>query len=387
MDDSLPATLRNLRSSVQEVTEQVIAPRAAEVDETAQWPAHSFAALADARVLGLHVPKKFGGHEQGLLALAVLSETIAQGCTSSALCYAMHCVGTAVIASKATSYHEDKYLAPIANNQHITTLALSESGTGAHFYLPQTQLTRCGDEFEIDGTKQFVTNGSHADSYVISTQVSSETEIEGDFSCLMVDQDCPGISWLPGWRGLGVRGNSSRGMKFDRVRVPTHNLLGEEGDQIWYAFEVVAPYFLIAMAGTYTGLAQASLNKTIEHLCQRTHQHSGTRLADYDVLQYRVAEMKLAVDKCRALLYRAAHLGDLGHSDAVLQIMMAKADAADTVTYVTNEAMTCGGGQAYRDNADQARRLRDARAAHVMSPTTDMLKNWIGRLALGLPIL
>lgn len=387
MDESLPTALRNLRSTAQEVTEQVIAPRAAEVDETARWPSHSLEALAEANLLGLHVPKRFGGHEQGLLALAVISETIAQGCTSSALCYAMHCVGSAVIASKATGYHQDRYLVPIAENRHITTLALSESGTGAHFYLPQTKLTRYQDEFEISGTKQFVTNGGHADSYVISTQVSPEAESDGDFSCLIVDRDCPGVSWLPHWRGLGVRGNASRGMQFDRARVPVRNLLGEEGDQIWYAFEVVAPYFLIAMAGTYTGLAQAALDQTVSHLCQRHYEHSGTRLADYDILQYRVAEMKLAVDKCRALLYQAAKLGDQGHSHAVQQIMMAKADAADTATLVTNDALTCGGGQAYRENADQARRLRDARAAHVMSPTTDLLKTWIGRQALGLPIL
>ncbi|EON91071.1 acyl-CoA dehydrogenase [Marinobacter lipolyticus SM19] len=387
MDELLPPNLIKLRHVAKDITDQVLAPEAQKVDENAQWPSHAFEALAQADLMGLHVPKRLGGHEQGLLALAAIIETLAQGCSSSALCYAMHCVGSAVIASKATRYQQDKYLVPIADNRHITTLALSEAGTGAHFYLPQTQLSRVDGHFDIHGTKQFVTNGGHADSYVISTQVSGQTSGGGDFNCLMVDHDTPGIRWLPDWRGFGMRGNSSRGMQLDQVQVPTNNLLGEEGDQIWYVFEVITPYFLTAMAATYTGLALASLNQTIDQISHRTYSHAGNGLADQDVIQYRVAQMKIAVDRCRALLYRAAYLVDQGHPEALTQIMMAKAESADTAVYVTNEAMSCCGGRAYQDNDAQARRLRDARAAHVMSPTTDLLKLWIGRQALGMPLL
>lgn len=387
MNELLPDSVIKLRDIVQDLTFNEIAPHAERTDRDASWPEHSMAALADAGLLGLHVPRRLGGHEQGLLALAVLGETIALGCTSSALCYAMHCVGSAVLAAKATPYHIDKYLKPITENRHITTLALSEHGTGAHFYLPQTRLTLDNDEYIVNGTKQFVTNGGHADSYVISTMASSPNAEAGDFSCLMVDRDTPGIEWLSPWAGLGMRGNSSRGMKLDNIRVPVANLLGQEGDQIWYTFEVVAPYFLIAMAGAYVGVAQAALDAATQHVLGRRYSHSGDGLADVAIIQYRLAEMNIAVEKSRGLLYRAAYLGDTGDPEATMMILMAKADAADLAVYVANEAMTCCGGYAYRQNGQLSRLLRDARAAHVMSPTTDLLKTWTGRLMLDLPLI
>ena len=387
MDEILSTDIRKLRAIAEEVTRDIIRPKSALVDENCVWPEHSLRALANANLLGLHVPRRLGGHEQGLLALAVVSETIARGCASSALCYAMHCVGTAVITAKATNYHEERYLKPIAEGTHITTLALSESGTGTHFYLPQTHLERSDDHFTVCGTKQFVTNGSYADSYVVSTKVSAPDAGIGDFSCLVIDADMQGLSWLKPWRGFGMRGNSSRGLQLDNVQVPMENLLGREGDQIWYTFEVVAPYFLIAMAGTYVGVAQAALDITLQHLNGRHYEHSGTTLANVPVLQHKVAEMSMAVDRVRALIYHAAYLGDVADPRATAAIMLAKADAGDTSVWVTNEAMTCCGGIAYRENSELSRLVRDARASHVMAPTTDLLKTWAGRLLLGLPLL
>jgi alkylation response protein AidB-like acyl-CoA dehydrogenase len=387
MEELLSANLLNLRATAEAVTRDHIAPHGAQVDADCAWPGHSLRALADAGLLGLQVPRRLGGHGEGLLALAVITETIARACASSAMCYAMHCVGTAVIAAKATPYHEERYLRAIAAGRHITTLALSEAGTGAHFYLPQTELERDGRQFVVRGSKHFVTNGGQADSYVLSTRASSPDAAAGEFSCLVVDGDAPGMTWLDPWRGLGMRGNASRGLRLDGVRMPEENLLGAEGDQIWYVFEVVAPYFLIAMAATYLGIAQAALDVTLPHLTTRHHEHTAGSLAEVPVLQHKVAEMWMAVEKLRGLTYHAAKLGDLGHPGATAAIMAAKADAGDTSVWVTNEAMTCCGGIAYRENGVLGRLLRDARASHVMSPTTHLLKTWIGRAVLGQPLL
>ena len=184
-----------------------------------------------------------------------------------------------------------------------------------------------------------------------------------------------------------MRGNSSRGMRLRDVQVPSGNLLGEQGEQVWYVFEVVAPYFLVAMAGTYVGVAQAALTATLQHLKARRHTHSAQALAQFPTAQQRVADMWTAVQKSRLLLQHAARLGDLGSADALPAILACKADAAETAVWATNEAMTQCGGTAYRDNGLFTRLLRDARASHVMSPTTDMLKLWTGRVALGLPLL
>lgn len=382
-------SLQALLDSASRIVDAVIEPMAQEVDRAASWPGHSMRALAEAGLTGLQVPVRLGGHGEGLLALAKMTELIGRACPSSALCFGMHCVGTAVIAAKATPWHEEAYLRPIGEGRHLTTLALSESGTGAHFYLPETGLRRSADgaTFSIAGTKQFVTNGGQADSYVVSTRAASSAAEAGDFSCLVVDGDTAGLEWLAQWDGFGMRGNSSRGVTFSDAQVPATNLLGEDGDEVWYVFEVVAPYFLMAMAGTYLGVAQSALDAAGAQLRQRRYAHSGASLREVESLQARYAEMWIAVEKTRALVFEAARRGDAGEADALPFILACKADAGDTAVHLANEAMTICGGAAYRDNSRVAQILRDARASHVMSPTTDLLKLWTGRSLLGMPLL
>jgi isovaleryl-CoA dehydrogenase len=380
-------TIDALREIAEEVASRVLAPRAEEVDREARWPEHSMRALGEAGLLGLHVPTDLGGHGQGLLAVATITEVLARACSSSAMCFGMHCVGTAVMAAKPTRTQEEKYLEPIARGEHITTLALSEKGTGAHFYLPATNLIREGEEFRIEGTKQFVTNGGHADSYVVSTRASSEEAERGEFSCIVVDGDRPGMEWLEEWRGFGMRGNSSRGVRLDGVRVPVENLLGEEGEQVWYMFEVITPYFIMAMAGAYLGIAQRALDEAVRHLTERAYAHTGENLADLDVMQIRVAELWAEVTKTRLLIHHAARLGDLGDPDALVPLLTSKAEVAATATRVTDEVMTLVGGIGYGENSTLSRALRDARASHVMAPTTSLLRLWAGRVLLGKPML
>lgn len=385
MNDEFADALSRLRETAQAVATETVASHAESVDTEARWPAESMAALAEAGLTGLTAPRSVGGGGQGLLGLATVTEILGRACSSTAMCYGMHCVATAVIAAKATAYHADAYLAPIAEGRHLTTLALSEAGTGSHFFLPETRLDRDGDGFFVRGEKQFVTNGSRADSYVVSTVATSQAH-DGEFNCLLVDAATPGLEWGDAWQGFGMRGNESRRLSLEGVRVPGRNLLGEEGDQIWYVFEVVAPYFLTAIAATYLGIAQAALDLAIQHLKGRRFSHSGNALADVEVLQHRVGQLWMGVEKCRLLLQHAARLGDLGSSEALTAILASKADAAAVAVATTNEAMTLCGGMAYRENGTLTRLLRDARASHVMSPTTEMLTVWTGRSALGLSL-
>lgn len=383
---NLTPKLNALRSLTEEIVERVVAPQAERVDAEGLWPAHSLQGMADAGLLGLQVPRALGGQGQGMLALAVLTETLGKACPSSALCFGMHCVGTAVIAAKATAYQQKHYLAAIARGEHVTSLALSEQGSGAHFYLPETTLLDEGDAYRLSGTKQFVTSGGHADSYVLST-VASDSEEQGDFSCVILDGDAPGLIWGEPWDGFGMRGNSSRELQLRNARVPRDNLLGAPGDQVWYVFEVVAPYFLMAMAGTYLGIAQSALDAAGAHLRGRRYAYSGESLRHVDTLQVRYAELWTNLASTRALVREAARLGDAGHPEALPYILASKAAAGETAVQLTNEAMTLCGGAAYRDNSRVAQMLRDARAGHVMAPTTDLLKLWTGRSLLGLPLL
>lgn len=379
--------VRELVGRAHEIASTVIANNAEDEDAEARWPAPAMHALADAGLMGLQVPKTLGGHGEGYAGLVAVTEVLARESPSTALCYAMHCVGTAVIAAKATDFQKEAYLEPIARGEHITTLALSEPGTGAHLYIPQTQLTRVGDDYVVQGTKGFITNGSHADSYVLSTVGVENGGTEGMFSCVLVDADASGLVWQDEWHGLGMRSNSSRTATLDRVQIPARNLLGQEGDQLWYLFEIVAPYFLMAMASTYAGVAHASVEIAREHLGRRRHAHSGELLGADPVLAHRLGEIWTATERTRQLLYSAAQRADEGNPDALVSVLACKAAAGDTAVDVSNEAMTLCGGIAYRENSKLARMLRDARAGHVMAPTTDMLKTWIGRALLDLPLV
>jgi alkylation response protein AidB-like acyl-CoA dehydrogenase len=385
MSHAFSQNVLRLRTIAEEVTQRDIAPRAAAVDRDRLWPEHSFRALAEAGLLGLNVPADLGGSGEGLSALAAVTEVIGTACGSSAICFGMHCVATAVIAAKPTDAQKEEYLRPIASGRHITTLALSEPGSGANFYLPATAATLDGDTFSLRGRKHFVTNGGHADSYVVSTQAA--THSEGEFNCIIIDAETPGMRWSGDWSGMGMRGNSAITMELEGARVPQGKLLGQEGDQIWYVFEVVAPFFLVAMAGTYLGLAQAALDYALAHVKTRFHGHTGDPIANIMTVQHRLGYLWSRLESARQLLYSAAALGDEGSPSALVALLSSKAEISDAAVTTVNEAMTLCGGIGYRDEGLLDRLMRDIRASHVMAPTTDMLRIWSGRALLGQPLL
>jgi alkylation response protein AidB-like acyl-CoA dehydrogenase len=387
MNETSPLANTILQKKSAQIAAAALAPDAERVDREAEWPADGMHALADAGLLGLHIPRHLGGLGEGLLSLAIVTEELGRACSSTAMCFSMHCVASKVLAAKATKYQEDQYLRPIAEGRHITTLALSEPGTGAQNFLPRSHYRVQGDDFVLDGQKSFVTSGSHADSYVVSAVPPGAELDPGTFICLVMDSDSPGIEWLDAWRGLGMRGNSSRAAKLNRVTLPRANLLGVTGDEIWYVFEIIQPYFVIAMAGVYLGIAQAALDLTIARLQSRRHEHTGETLSTISALSDEVAVMWTRTERARQLVHHAARLGDAGAPNAQAALFAAKLDVAEAAVAVTNAAMMLAGGRGYQENSALGRLLRDAQAAHVMSPTTHLLKRWLGRSVLGMPLL
>jgi isovaleryl-CoA dehydrogenase len=383
----LSAPILGVRDAVRRVADGVVGPSAEQLDREGSWPHEGMRALGEAGLLGLTVRAEAGGHGEGMLALAVATEELGRVCGSTGLVYGMHCVAAKVMDVGATEDQQRRYLEPIAAGEHITSLALSEPGTGVHFYLPRATFRRKGESFVVNGHKSFVTSGGHADSYVTSL-VGEHADLDpGTFSCLVVDHDTPGTSWAGSWDGFGMRGNSSCSLLLEDAHVPTANLLGEEGDETWYLFEVIAPYFIVAMSGTYLGVARAALEATIEHLGTRVHSHTGESLGANETLAHRLGELWTTVERARQLLHHAARLGDTGSPDARPALFAAKIEIAEAAVGVANEAMTLTGGRGYAANGLLSRALRDARAAHVMAPPTDLLKTWLGRSLLDLPLL
>jgi alkylation response protein AidB-like acyl-CoA dehydrogenase len=369
------------------VAREVLQEEAPRIDREAAWPETGLRALLEAGLGGLVAPKSAGGLGYGMLGLAQVCEVLGRACPSTALCFGMHCVGTAAITARHTAEQQHRFLEPICRGEHLTTLALSEPGTGSHFWFPETRLDRHQGGYRVRGRKTFVTNGGHADSCVASTVAAEADAPPGMFSCVVVPADADGIAWGEPWSGLGMRGNSSITMDLNDVPLPAENLLGEEGDQVWYVFHVIAPYFIVAMTGTYLGIASTALEEVRQHMARRQLSHAGRSLAQQPLLQHRLGQLWSEVERTRRLAYYGAGTGDAGAEDALPAILASKAEVGDCAVHVVNEAMTLCGGIAYRENSRLGRLLRDARAVHVMAPTTDTLRTWIGRTLLDQPLL
>ncbi len=373
---------------VESISQSIVIENADSTDRLARWPEKSLREFQQAGLGGLTIPVEYGGLGHGTKMLAKVSEIIGQSCANTAMCYGMHAVGSAVIASKATAYQQDKYLTPICEGKHLTSIALSEPGTGSQFYLPQTRMQyHSNSEYKINGAKSFVINGGQADSYIISAVAEGSMTPGEQFNCFMVNRDAIGIEWGETLNSIGMRGNSTRDLFLDSVKIPDKNILGQFGDQIWYVFNVITPYFLTAIAGTYLGIARSAIDEVTNHIKNREFSFNGRSMASSSVIQYRLGCLWAKFARARALVYYATECYDRDQDDSLVNLFSAKAEVADSVIDIINESMTLCDGYAYREGSKLDRLHRDARASHVMSPTTDILRIWTGRSILEQPLL
>ncbi len=176
-------------------------------------------------------------------------------------------------------------------------------------------------------------------------------------------------------------------MHLNNVRVDKSKILGAEGDQLWYVFNVMMPYLLVSLSGTFLGIAQAALDEARDYLLKRHYSHNGSRLSQNALLQHRLGCMWANVESARRMVYNAAIAADNMEAGALTAIFAAKAELARCVSTVTSEAMALCGGSGYHNNDFLGILLRDAAAAHIISPTTDLLYTWIGRSLLDQPLL
>jgi alkylation response protein AidB-like acyl-CoA dehydrogenase len=383
---NVPQNLNEVTEIARDIAVTVLAEDAVQVDREAMWPERGIRTLQASGLGGLLIPQAWGGVGQGLKSLLLVCEELGRECPSTALSFGMHCVGSAVIAARATPEQAEDMLTPIAKGEHLTTLALSESGTGSYFYFPQTIIEKDDECYLLTGTKSFVTNGGHADSYVVSGLAPLANFEQPEYSCVVVPHDIDGLKWGPSWAGMGMRGNSSINAVLDRVKVSKDKLLGNEGDQIWFFFNVIAPYFLTAMAGTYLGIAKGAFDDTLSHIRNRSYSHSGVNLSEATVIQHRIGKLFGLLESTRCLALSAAEQFELG-DDTLPSILSSKAEVADCAVEIVNECMTLIGGVGYGKQCRMQQRLRDVRAAHVMAPTTDLLRIWTGRALLDEPLL
>lgn len=365
--------------AVDEIVAETVAPAAAEVDSSGAFPRAALDAFGRAGLLGLVSSREVGGLGESHRAAAQVVERVASACASTAMVLCMHYSGTAVVEAHGPSEIREA----IARGRHVTTLAFSERGSRSHFWAPVSTAARADGGVRLDAEKSWVTSAGEADSYVWS---SRPVEAEGQSTVWLVPSGAKGLSVPAPFDGLGLRGNSSSPVKAEGVRIPRENMLGADGGGFDVMMGVVLPYFQLMSAGFSVGTMEAATTKAAAHVAGTKFEHLGAALADLPTVRAYLSRMRIKTDMCRALLADALTALETGREDAMLRVLEVKAAAGEASTEVTDLAMRVCGGAAFRKEVGVERHFRDARAATVMAPTTDVLYDFIGKAVCGMPL-
>ncbi|HEY2382427.1 MAG TPA: acyl-CoA dehydrogenase family protein [Terriglobia bacterium] len=354
---------------------------AALTDSEARWPEKSITALSSAGLLGLTIPKEFGGAGAGMREFARVTEELATVCGSTAMIYLMHVCGAQVIAGA----RQRSALDGIVTGKLLTTLAFSEKGSRSHFWAPVSRAEQNGGGIRIRADKSFVTSAGHAQTYVVASgSVGGSAATES--TLYLVGGSSAGVRTLGPWTGMGLRGNSSAPMVFDCV-VGEDARLTAEGGGFQAMMQIVLPWFQVGSAAVSLGIAKAALADATRHVSSARLEHLGESLAAaVPGVRARIAKMQLTLDAARAYLNEALSKIENQAPDAMLAVLGVKATAAEAVVSVTDEAMRACGGAAFSRHLSIERNFRDARAASIMAPTTDILYDFIGKALCGLPL-
>lgn len=362
-----------------EVIENTIEPLAVETDRSAAFPRQAIDELARTGCLGLISATDVGGMGLGLRAAADAVGRIAEHCASTAMVVCMHYAATGVIEA-----HGPRDLRQAAaSGRTLATLAFSEAGSRSHFWAPVSSAARAGAEVQLDGQKSWVTSAGEANVYVWS---SRPTHGEGASTLWLVPANADGLSVPVAFDGLGLRGNASSPITAAGVRVPESAMLGADGGGFDIMMGVVLPYFQLMSAAFSVGTMEAATRKAAMHAGTARFAHLDQSLADLPTIRAYIARMRTKTDMARALLMDAIDAAESGREDTMLRVLESKAAAGEASTEVTDLAMRVCGGAAFRKEVGIERHFRDARAATVMAPTTDVLYDFIGRAACGLPL-
>ncbi|MET8203406.1 acyl-CoA dehydrogenase family protein [Micromonospora taraxaci] len=364
------------------VIDEVIRPQATSVDREGTFPRAGVDALAAAGLLGLASSPEVGGGGHGMRPVAEVVERLAAECGSTAMVVLMHYAATAVIEAHGPR----EVRAAIATGGHLTTLAFSEYGSRSHFWSPTGTATATDDgSVRLDARKSWVTSAGEATSYVWSSLPLSSGA--GPMTLWLVPADSTGLTVTGSFDGLGLRGNGSRPMTADGLRVPSTAMMAADGAGLDTALGAVLPWFLVLNAAFCLGLADSAVAEAGRHLTATTLTHTGAALRDAPVTRRDLARLMIRTHALRAFLGDTLTALETGRDDAMLRVLQVKALAGETVAEVTDGAMQLCGGSAFRKELGLERRFRDSRAARVMAPTTDALYDFVGRVATGLPLL
>ncbi|GAA2624041.1 acyl-CoA dehydrogenase [Actinomadura fulvescens] len=372
-----------LRRTVRELADAKIAPHAAEVDEDSRFPQEALDALVQNELHAVHVPEAYGGAGADALATVIVIEEVARACASSSLIPAVNKLGTVPILLSGSEELKKKYLNPVAKGEAMFSYALSEAEAGSDAAGMKTRAVRDGDHWVLNGAKMWITNAGVSDYYTVMAVTDPAAGTRG-ISAFVVEKSDEGVSFGPKEKKLGIKGSPTRQVILENVRIPADRIIGAEGTGFKTALATL-DHTRITIAAQALGIAQGALDYAVGYVKER--KQFGKAIADFQGVQFMLADMAMRLEGARQLTYHAAIKSERAmHGDKVPDLTFVssacKCLASDVAMDVTTDAVQLLGGYGYTREFPVERMMRDAKITQIYEGTNQIQRMVMARQLL-----
>ena len=368
-----------IREAVRAVCDAKVAPTAAQVDEAGEFPQAAYDALAAADFAAPHVAEEYGGAGADALATCIVIEEVARACASSSLIPAVNKLGSMPLVLAGSEELKKKYLTRLAANEGMFSYCLSEPEAGSDAAAMKTRAVRDGDDWVISGTKRWITNAGVSEFYTVFAVTDPEARKGAGISAFVVEKSDEGVSFGAPEKKLGIKGSPTREVYLDNVRVPADRMIGAEGTGFTTAMRVL-DHTRVTIAAQAVGIAQGALDYALSYAKERTQ--FGKPIADFQGLQFLLADMGMKVEAARQLTYAAAGRSERNDKDLTFFGAAAKCFASDTAMQVTTDAVQVLGGYGYTRDYPVERMMRDAKITQIYEGTNQVQRIVMARQLL-----
>jgi alkylation response protein AidB-like acyl-CoA dehydrogenase len=367
-----------LRKAVRELAEDKIAPRAAEIDESAEYPWDVHEELKRADLLAIHVPEQYGGAGADRIAHSIVVEEIARVCASSSLIVAVNKLGTMGLILSGSEDLKARYLPQVAAGDATFSYALSEREAGSDAAAMKTRAVRDGDSYVLNGTKCWITGAGVSTHYTVMA-VTDPAQGGKGISAFVVHADDPGFSVGTKERKLGIKGSPTCEIYLEDCRIPADRLIGEEGTGFGTALKTL-DHTRSMIGAQAVGIAQGALDAAVAYVKER--KQFGRAVADFQGVQFMLADMAMKVAAARHLVYVANASAERGDPDLTFLSSASKTFASDTAMEVTTDAVQLFGGYGYTRDFPVERMMRDAKITQIYEGTNQVQRMVMARQVL-----
>ncbi|GAB2973456.1 acyl-CoA dehydrogenase [Streptomyces pseudoechinosporeus] len=357
-----------LRDTIRALAEAKIAPYAAAVDEESRFPQEALDALVSSDLHAVHVPESYGGAGADALATVIVIEEVARVCASSSLIPAVNKLGSLPVILSGSEDLKKKYLGPLAAGDAMFSYCLSEPDAGSDAAGMKTKAVRDGDSYVLNGVKRWITNAGVSEYYTVMA-VTDPTKRSKGISAFVVEKSDPGVSFGAPEKKLGIKGSPTREVYLDNVRIPADRMIGEEGTGFATAMKTL-DHTRITIAAQALGIAQGALDYAKGYVQER--KQFGKAIADFQGIQFMLADMAMKIEAARQLTYAAAAKSERGDADLTFQGAAAKCFASDVAMEATTDAVQLLGGYGYTRDYPVERMMRDAKITQIYEGTNQV---------------